>query len=141
MELSVVNPVGIFGPTIGGICSASLDTIVKGIIGGVVTESPDFTFGVVDVGDVADIHIKAMLHPAASGQRFLATSEGVMSFYDVAQLIKAERPHFAVNISDMSPTDEKYYIKLSNQKAFQMLNWKPLDKKTALLASIDSLFK
>ncbi|MCS4168493.1 aldehyde reductase [Sphingobacterium sp. BIGb0116] len=80
MELTVINPVGIFGPILGGISSASLDTVIKGIIDGLITENAPFTFGVVDVRDVADIHIKAMLHPQAAGQRFLATSEGAMSF-------------------------------------------------------------
>ncbi len=42
MELSVINPVGIFGPVIGGISSASIDMVVKGIVSGVIKESPPF---------------------------------------------------------------------------------------------------
>ncbi|WP_258561862.1 NAD-dependent epimerase/dehydratase family protein [Chryseobacterium chendengshani] len=92
LELSVINPVGIFGPVIGGITSASLDIAISGILNGSMDKTPPFTMGVVDVRDVADIHIKAMLHPAAPGERFIATSDGVMSFYDVAELFKKERP-------------------------------------------------
>jgi nucleoside-diphosphate-sugar epimerase len=141
MELTVINPVGIFGPVLGDISSASLDTIVKGIISGTTTESPEFTFGIVDVRDVADIHIKAMLHPQSNGQRFLATSEGVMSVYDVAQLIKTERPELAANIADMKPTDEAFYIQISNQKAVETLDWNPRSRQSAILASVDSLYK
>ena len=141
MELTVINPVGIFGPVLGDISSASLDTIVKGIIGGTTTESPAFTFGVVDVRDVADIHIKAMLHPKANGQRFLATSEGVMSVYDVAQLIKTERPELAANIADMQQTDEAFYIQMSNRKAVEILGWDPKSRQSAILESVDSLYK
>ncbi|WP_420147041.1 SDR family oxidoreductase [Spirosoma sp.] len=138
MELTVINPVGIFGPVIGSISSASID-LVRAIINGTITESPTFTFGVVDVRDVADIHIKAMLRPEAKGQRFLATSDGVMSFYDIAELLKKERAALAVNIAAMQPTDEQFYTQISNQKAVQTLDWKPRSKEIAILASVDSL--
>ncbi len=141
LELTVINPVGIFGPVIGDISSASLDSVVKGIMTGEVTQSPDFTFGVVDVRDVAEIHIKAMLQPDAKGQRFLATADGVMSFYDVAELIKKERPEFAARINVMAPTPERLYIQLSNKKARQVLNWQPKSKEEAVLASADSIAK
>lgn len=140
MELSVINPVGIFGPVLGDISSASLDTIIKGIVAGQITESPAFTFGVVDVRDVADLHIRAMLHPQANGERFLATSDGAMSFYDVAQLIKQHRPSLASQVAGMEPTGKAYYVRMSNQKAVTTLDWHPRSGEEALLASIDSLF-
>lgn len=141
MELSVINPVGILGPVIGGISSASIDMVVKGIVSGVIKESPPFTLGVVDVRDVAGIHIKAMLHPAAKGQRFLATSEGAMSFHDVAQLIKEERPQWAANIADIPPTADDLYVTISNKKAKDTLGWQPRSKEEAILASVDSVMK
>ncbi|MVN91447.1 SDR family oxidoreductase [Mucilaginibacter aquatilis] len=141
LELTVINPVGIFGPVIGDISSASLDSVVKEIMTGAVSQSPEFTFGVVDVRDVADIHIKAMLHPDAKGQRFLATADGVMSFYDVAELIKKERPELAAGINRIAPTPERFYINLSNEKARQVLTWQPKSKEEALLASADSIAK
>lgn len=138
MELTVINPVGIFGPMLGGISSASLDTVVKGIIDGLITENAPFTFGVVDVRDIADIHIKAMLHPQAAGQRFLATSEGAMSFYDVAELIKKERPKLAGKIASMQPTPVEEYTQMTNKKAAETLGWKPRTREEAILASVDS---
>lgn len=141
LELTVINPVGIFGPIIGDIYPASFEGVVKALIDGTVTESPAFTLGVVDVRDVADIHIKAMLHPAAKGQRFLATSEGVVSFYDVAQLIKKERPGKAAKINDMKPTAKEFYIEMSNKKAREILDWHPRSREEAVLASLDSWVK
>lgn len=139
MELTVINPVGIFGPSIGGICSASLDIAVSGILNGAVKESPDFTMGVVDVRDVVDIHIKAMEHPNAAGQRFIATADGVMSFYDVAELFKKERPLLAKNVVQMKPTPVEFYKEMSNEKAKTILGWNPRSREKALLASVDSL--
>ncbi len=139
MELTVINPVGIFGPVIGGISSASLDTVIRGILEGKVKESPAFTMGVVDVRDVADLHIKAMLATEAAGERFIATSDEIVSFYDVAQLMKKERADRASQIFPMEPTPARHYIKISNQKAVKMLNWQPRSAREALLASVDSL--
>jgi dihydroflavonol-4-reductase len=138
MELTVINPVGIFGPVIGSISSASIEGVVKGVVDGAVKENAPFTFGIIDVRDVADIHIKAMEHPAAAGQRFLASSEGAMSFYDVAELIKKERPSLAGKIASMLPTPAAKYVVMSNRKAVETLHWYPRSREEAILASVDS---
>jgi nucleoside-diphosphate-sugar epimerase len=138
MELVVINPVGIFGPIIGGIYPASFEGVIQAIMDGNIKESPPFTFGVVDVRDVADIHIKAMLLPQAAGQRFLATSDGAVSFYDVAELIKKQRPESASLIAHLQPTAAEAYIRMSNKKAIETLNWHPRSKEEAILASVDS---
>lgn len=141
LELSVINPVGIFGPAIGGITSASLDIAVSGILNGTMNQTPVFTMGVVDVRDVADIHIKAMVDPKAAGERFIATSNDVMSFYDVAELFKKERPQYAENIQPLEPIDKEFYKEMSNEKAKTILHWNPRSREEALLASADSLMK
>lgn len=138
MELVVINPVGIFGPIIGGIFPASYEGVIQAILDGNIKENPPFTFGVVDVRDVADIHIRAMLSPEANGQRFLATSEGAVSFYDVAELIKKERPESASLIADLQPTAADAYTQMSNKKAVETLNWYPRSREEAILASVDS---
>ncbi|RIV18629.1 aldehyde reductase [Fibrisoma montanum] len=138
MELTVINPVGIFGPIIGGIYPASFEGVIQAILDGTIKESPDFTFGVVDVRDVADIHIKAMRLPQAAGQRFLATSEGTVSFYDVAELIKKQRPESAALVADLQPPASEGYLKISNKKAVETLNWHPRSKEEAILASVDT---
>ncbi len=139
LELSVINPVGIFGPVIGGITSASLDVAVSEILKGNLEYTPTFTMGVVDVRDVADVHIKAMLHPQANGERFIATSEGVMSFYDVAELFKKERPQYSSTIKHLEPIGREFYKEISNNKARTILHWNPRSREEALLASVDSL--
>lgn len=139
LELAVINPVGIFGPAIGGITSASLDIAVSSILNGNLEYTPTFTMGVVDVRDVADIHIKAMVSPAAAGERFIATTDGVMSFYDVAELFKKERPQYTANIQKLEPIGKEFYKEMSNKKARTILNWYPRSREEALLASADSL--
>lgn len=138
MELSVINPVGVFGPALGKDYSTSIG-LVKGVLDGQIKETLPFTFGVVDVRDVANIHVLAMTHPAAAGERFLATATGTMSLYDVAELIRKERPEYSANIADLKPLGQSFYIAMSNEKAQHVLNWHPRSKEEAILASVDSL--
>lgn len=139
LELSVICPVGIFGPVLGEITSASLDIAVIGIINGTTKESGNFTMGIVDVRDVADIHIKAMESPKAAGERFIASSDGVISFSDVAELIKKERPEKSANIAKLEKPAPEFYKQMSNEKAKTILGWTPRSRDEAILSSIDSL--
>ena len=63
LELSVVNPVGVFGPVLGPDYSTSI-LIVQRMMDGAIPGCPKISFGVVDVRDVADLHIRAMTNPA-----------------------------------------------------------------------------
>ena len=86
MELVTVNPALVLGPVPGADFSASVD-VVKKMMDGSVPALPRFGFPIVDVRDVAKLHVLAMTAPAAAGKRFIATSE----FYwmkDIAKLIK-----------------------------------------------------
>ena len=61
LELSVVNPAGIFGPMLGPDFSSSIDLVTRLLKG--MPGCPRLYFGVVDVRDVADLHLRAMTHP------------------------------------------------------------------------------
>lgn len=87
LELATINPAGIFGPALGVDDSASLD-LVKRLLNG-MPGCPQLYFGVVDVRDVADLHLRAMTDPAANGQRFIAVSGECMSMLDIAKVLKA----------------------------------------------------
>jgi dihydroflavonol-4-reductase len=45
-------------------------------------------FGVVDVRDVADLHLRAMMDPAAKGERFLAIAGDFISMLDIAKILR-----------------------------------------------------
>lgn len=88
LELTVINPTGIFGPALGPDYSGSL-----GLINALLTRQmpflPDVSFGVVDVRDAADLHLRAMTSPDAAGERFIA-SGGVASLADMAGSLRAD---------------------------------------------------
>jgi nucleoside-diphosphate-sugar epimerase len=68
LELAVVNPVMVFGPVLGPDYSASI-LLVQRLLDGTVPGCPRLYFGIVDVRDIADLHLRAMTHPAATGGR------------------------------------------------------------------------
>jgi dihydroflavonol-4-reductase len=85
LELAVVNPVGVFGPVLGPDYSTSI-VLVKRLLDGAMPGCPDICFGAVGVRDVAELHLKTMIHPAAGGERFLATGGDFVSVLEIAQV-------------------------------------------------------
>ena len=159
LELSVINPVGIFGPSLGADMSSGFE-LLKRILDGSMKAIPQITLGIVDVRDVADLHILAMLNPAAKGQRFLALAGGILSLPQIALLLKKRLGDKAKNVSTKILANWKVRIaalfnpmaknivpqlgrnkNASNEKAKSMLGWQPRNNEEAILASAESLFK
>jgi dihydroflavonol-4-reductase len=86
LELAAVNPVVILGPVTAVPTSASIE-IVRRLLAG-APAVPRLGFGIVDARDVADLHLRAMRDPAASGERFVATA-GTASLLEIARLLRA----------------------------------------------------
>lgn len=86
-ELTVVNPVGIFGPVLGTEVPSSV-AIVRNLLRGNPPVLPRASFAVVDVRDVADLELAAMLAPEARGQRFLAAAGQPLSLPQVAAVLR-----------------------------------------------------
>ena len=57
---------------------------------------PMIMFGVVDNRDVVDLHLRAMTHPAAKGERFLACAGDFLTFPQFAQVSIPLRTHVAM---------------------------------------------
>src|SRR3954471_21844563 len=85
LELAVVNPVGVFGPVLSADYSTSI-LLIQRLMDGAMPGCPRLYFGVVDVRDVADLHLRAMTDAAAKGERFFAVSGDFMSILDIAKV-------------------------------------------------------
>ncbi|WP_329446208.1 NAD-dependent epimerase/dehydratase family protein [Streptomyces canus] len=155
IELAVVNPTGIFGPRLGNRPSASVG-LVKGMLTGQMPVVPVMYFGVVDVRDVVDLHLRAMLHPKAAGERFIAVSGPSISLLGMAQIL---REHFPT-AADLLPAAELTIEQvrkaaktepalrdaaalggripvISNEKARSVLQWSPRDVTETIVATAD----
>ena len=89
-ELVTVNPSGIFGPMLGKDVGTSL-VIVQRLLKGALPGLPRIGFQIVDVRDVADLHVTTMTSPLTAGDRFIAAGE-FLWFADVAQVLKDGLP-------------------------------------------------
>jgi dihydroflavonol-4-reductase len=157
LELAVVNPVGVFGPVLGPDLSTSI-VLVKRLLDGSLPGCPDIWFGVVDVRDVADLHLKAMTHPAARGERFLAIGGDFVSVRQIAQMLKdgvgeAARkvstrrlPSWLMRMAGLFDPQVKGILpelgkhkNASNEKARRLLGWTPRSPRDAILATARSL--
>jgi dihydroflavonol-4-reductase len=85
--LATVNPALVLGPVMGGDFSESVQ-VVERLLTGRVPGVPRLGFNVVDVRDVADLHIRAMTDPKAAGERFIAAGQFAW-MGDIAELLRA----------------------------------------------------
>ncbi|MBX9746859.1 MAG: aldehyde reductase [Hyphomonadaceae bacterium] len=159
LELSVVNPVGVFGPVLGPDYSTSI-LLVQRLMDGAMPGCPRIYFGAVDVRDVASMHITCMTHPGAKGERFLAVAGDFLSIVQIARILKArlgaaakrvptmELPDFLVRIAAMrDPAVQQILPELgirkngSNEKARRVLGWQPRSNEECLVATAESLMR
>ncbi|CAM4416552.1 Nucleoside-diphosphate-sugar epimerase [Pedobacter westerhofensis] len=160
LEFTTINPVAIFGPPLNEHVSGSFD-ILKHMLDGTWKVVPPIPLNIVDVRDVADLHIRAMENPGANGQRFIASADGQISMPEIAAFLKKTRPEAAEKVS--AKTVPTFVIKLSalfnaqakqgamfinmnrkvsNAKAKNILGWEPIaSQEETILASVDSMIK
>ena len=157
LELSVVNPVGVFGPALGADLSTSI-VFLQRLMNGEVPGCPRLAFGIVDVRDVADLHLRAMTIPAAKGERFLALAGDFMTMVEISRLLRErmgaagrraptrQLPDLLVRIAAWFDPDLRQIVpelgklkNATNAKAKRVLNWSPLSSLESIIASAESL--
>lgn len=157
LELATVLPVAVLGPILSADFSPSI-LIVQRLLTGAMPGCPKLYFSVVDVRDVAELHVRAMTSPAAKGQRFLAVAGPSMPMIEIARILKKrlgaaaakvptrELPNWMVWLASWSNPEIKQFIgelgvvkHASNDKARRLLNWTPISVENAVVASAESL--
>ncbi len=77
MEYVSVNPALVLGPVLSADFSGSVQVITR-LLSGSLPGIPNFGFGVVDVRDVADLHVRALTADGINGERFIASGPFMM---------------------------------------------------------------
>lgn len=138
-KLAVINPAGVFGPTLSDDIGVANEFVLQ-VIDGKVPGCPKLHLGFVDVRDVAAAHILAMQKPEADGERFII-SEREYWFREFSAVLRAagyekapsrEMPNWLVKFlglfdpptRQMSQMIGKEKITPSD-KAKKLLGWKP----------------
>jgi dihydroflavonol-4-reductase len=159
LELSAVNPVGVFGPVLGPDYSTSIQ-IVQRLMDGAMPGCPRLSFGIVDVRDVADLHLRAMTNPAAKGERFLAVAGDFMTFQEIARVLKARMgdaarrvptrilPDWMIRLVSMFDPSVSLIVpelgkfkNATNAKAKRVLGWAPRSNEDSIVATAESLVR
>jgi dihydroflavonol-4-reductase len=88
IELVVINPGGISGPSLThNLGSASMDMVAQ-MITGKMSMVPDMSFPMVDVRDVATLHVQALTKAGINGKRFIAARKQATHFLEITGILK-----------------------------------------------------
>jgi len=89
LELVVVNPGPIYGPTLTGNLANEAMDFIKKLINGKVPMLPRAKTVMSDVRDVAAIQVAALENESANGKRFIVTTEKAFAMQEIAQILKS----------------------------------------------------
>ncbi len=158
-ELTVINPVGVFGPVLGPRLSSSVGIIAM-LLNGSPSPLPRASFAVVDVRDVADLHIRAMTAAHATGQRYLACVGAAVTLPEIAATLRGRLGDRAARIPTAEASDDEVRAtarqrpemalfagllgepkRVSAAKAVDTLGWRPRCAADAVTATAESLLE
>lgn len=156
LKLTTINPGLVLGPPLDEHYGSSLG-LVERFLKGKDPMLPPMGIPVVDVRDVAEMHLRALQRPETEGRRYLASS-GSMAFVDMGRTLKAayptrriptrEAPKAIVRLLSVFDGSIKSILpklghleRVSNARAVKEMGMEFIAPKAALLASADWLVK
>lgn len=156
LEIVTVHPGAVLGPVLGHDFSTSIE-IVRKLMNGSVPGIPRFGWPLVDVRDIADLHVRAMEAEGVAGERFIGAGDFAW-MKDVAATLRArlgdrarkvpslQIPDLAVKffaLFDPLVRDRLFelnkYRPVSHEKATRILGWTPRANDEAIVATAESL--
>jgi dihydroflavonol-4-reductase len=158
IEYCTVNPAFVIGPVLSPDYSPSV-LIVKRLLDGSLRACPDIGFSLVDVRDVADMHVRALKAPNMAGERFIASGPFVklMAMADIlrAALGEAARnaptrkaPDFLVRIAALFDPQIRAVVEqlgtvrhMDASHAKAVLHWMPRPVEESILDTARSLIE
>ena len=147
MELTVINPGAVFGPSLGAkIDGQSVEMMTK-MIAGKVPMVPDMAMGMVDVRDVAKLHVAAMTATGAAGKRFIACTAEPVEMATLAKVLREagyskapslKAPTFLLKLMSVVDREARGMMpfigkkaSLDNSATLNILNWRPTPMSTS----------
>jgi nucleoside-diphosphate-sugar epimerase len=163
--LTTILPSAIFGPVLTTENLGSVQVISR-LLSGRLAGTPRLGFSIVDVRDLAQLHIRAMTTPEAAGHRFIAAGD-YLWMADIARILRSQLgdraskvptrglPDFVLRIASLFDPPLRFLTPslgrkhtFTSAKAQRMLGWKPrpvtatlIDCAESLLADADGVAK
>ena len=155
-ELATVLPTQVQGPVLGRDYSASVEVVAM-MLGGKMPLIPRIGFGIIDVRDLIDLHLLAMIRPEAAGERFLASSD-FLWFTDIARILRdrlgkraAKVPRrampdwlvrtgglFNAELAQIAP-NLRVRTAMTTSKATRFFGWHPRPAEQSVIDTAESL--
>lgn len=149
IELAVVNPGAVLGPTLTGNLSGQSMTMVSDMLQGKLPMIPDLSVPLVDVRDVATLHVRAMEEEQAAGKRFIAASAKAIPYMEVAKILKSNgyskvstrrAPTALIWLASFVSRDAKGMLTMLGrcvdadiQRTVETLQWRPMSLEQTVL--------
>ncbi|NYI92306.1 nucleoside-diphosphate-sugar epimerase [Amycolatopsis endophytica] len=132
LDLTAVLPTFMQGPMLGTPDRSGTFEVIRRVIEGGIPALPNIGWNVVDVRDIAELHILAMTSPAAAGQRFLG-SGSFLWYRQIARLLREQLPDEAAKVPVRTMPD--VVVKLLARRNPQMAMLRPELGRTRLVDS------
>ena len=155
IDLVVINPGGVMGPTLTGKVEGESLTMISDIITGKYPLVPNISVGFIDVRDVAKLHVSAMTADGAVGKRFIASSDEPLHFKEVTGILKnagykkastRQAPKFLLKIMSIFDDQVKGLLPMvgerqtvANKDTYDILGWEPTSMKQSLIETAESI--
>jgi dihydroflavonol-4-reductase len=155
MDLVVIAPGGVFGPPLGDNITCESLNILSKVLNGKIPMVPDAAFPMVDVRDVAKLHVQALTNSKVSGKRFIASGTNPVSFADVAQFLINQgykgpstkiAPNWFFKFLSMFDREAKGMLALlginmtaDNSDTIKTFTWSPIPFEKTLIETANSI--
>jgi len=155
MEMVVINPGAVFGPSLGAKIDGQSVAAITNMIAGKVPMIPDVAMGMIDVRDVARLHVKALTAPGAAGKRFIAATAEPVEMATLASVLRSagyrkvpsrRAPSFLLRLMSLFDSEARGMVPFLGKKAafdnratFELLGWKPTPIEASLKEMAQSL--
>ena len=140
MEVVVINPGAVFGPSLGAKIDGQSVAMMTKMIAGKMPMIPDVAMGMIDVRDVARLHVKALTAPGAAGKRFIAATAEPVEMSTLASVLRSagyskvpsrKAPSFLLRFMSLFDREARGMVPFLGKKAafdnratFELLDWK-----------------
>ena len=155
MELTVVNPGPVFGPTLSGNLSGASLGLFTQMMTGKLPLLPQAAINMSDVRDIAKIHVLALENESAAGKRFIVTTPNPYKFQEMAAILQSNgypkvstrlAPNFLLRFlgnfdrearSMRAFIGKTYHGDISS--TVKSFNWQPIDFEKTVLDTAKSI--
>lgn len=155
MELVVINPGGVMGPTLTGTLTGTSVGMIHDMLNGKMPMIPDIAVSMVDVRDVAKVHVSAIDAEDAVGKRFVLASKEAIPMVTLAEVLKSNgyekvstrrAPTFMLKFMALFNKDVKGMVAFLGRRVGhdstatqEILNWEPTPMETSILDMAKSI--